>query len=146
MKLTMQNVQAVIMAVLYTDAELAAAGGAAPAGYIAAEGITTKFGFHPERLEAHRADVRSMLMQLPEAFMKSKGGGMTFLNACNTREGHQWGEHRDMETLFALGMGLGYVSYPMPREMWSVLPGGMPYITVDDTRDERLAEAKEGEE
>ena len=36
-----------------------------------------------------------------------------------------------MEQLFVLGMGLGLVKYGLPRSMWNVLPGGMPYISID---------------
>ncbi len=36
-----------------------------------------------------------------------------------------------MEALVVLGIASGFVKYPMPREMWSALPGGMPYIVID---------------
>jgi len=29
-----------------------------------------------------------------------------------------------------LGIASGKLSYLMPREMWKVLPGGMPYLVV----------------
>ena len=94
------------------------------------EGIISNFGFHPIRTEGYRGQLKEILSDLPDTFKESVGGGMSFLNACMDKDGHQWGEHRNMEQLFALGKSLGLVSYPMPREMWSVLPGGMPYVTV----------------
>jgi hypothetical protein len=36
-----------------------------------------------------------------------------------------------MEALVALGVGLGMAQFQMPREMWSVLPGGVPYVLLD---------------
>ena len=98
---------------------------------VVVEGITLRIGFHKERLESHRTEVRAMLDQLPETFHEETGGGWSFLNACDTRDGEQWtGLHSQMEKLFALGMGLGIVECQMPREMWGILPGGMPYYVV----------------
>jgi hypothetical protein len=48
-----------------------------------------------------------------------------------TKHGEHWGEHPTMGMLFALGIGAGLASYPIPREMWSALPGGVPYVTID---------------
>ena len=95
--------------------------------------ITSKFGFQPERLESHRKEVSGWLLMLPLEFQKSGGGGgWTFLNACNDRNGVQWtGLHQRMEQLFALGIGLGVASWLLPRDMWEVLPGGMPYVAVN---------------
>jgi hypothetical protein len=96
------------------------------------KGVLNDFGFHPQRLPQYINELTEMLRELPDSFMKSKGGGMSFLNACMTKDDVQWGEHRDIEQLFAMGEALKIVSYPMPREMWSILPGGMPYVTVID--------------
>jgi len=98
---------------------------------VTVEGITTTFGFHPGRLESNRKRIEEMLSCLPDPFMADKGGGMSFLEACNDNEGEQWtGFHHRMEELFVLGMAIGHARYCMPRDFWSVLPGGMPYIQV----------------
>jgi hypothetical protein len=82
-------------------------------------------------LEANRAEITEMLSQLPDQFKISSGGGWTFLNACNDREGNQWtGDHYRMEELLVMGMGLDLVGYLLPRDFWVVLPGGMPYLVV----------------
>src|SRR4030067_2795169 len=101
---------------------------------VVVEGIMNKFGLHPERLKSHAKEVAAMLEELPEQFHRksekhpSGGDGWSFLNACNTKDGEQWtGFHRTMELLFVLGIGLGYVDCPMPRDMWMILPGGVPY-------------------
>lgn len=107
-------------------------------GEITAEGITVSLGFHPRRLESHRAEVIGFLKQLPDEFMKTKGGGMSFLQAAQDRDGNQWGQHMNMQELFLLGTGLGLVRASMPREFWAMLPGGMPYYTVDDTQFEEV--------
>lgn len=131
MELTRENVHNTIRDCLYTEEEIKATNGKAPEGTIMVEGIMNRFGMHPERLESHREDVKSMLSQLPDEFMRSKGDGWSFLNAAVRKDGTQWGEQPDMEILFCLGMGLNLVKYTLPREMWDTLPGGMPYYTVE---------------
>mgnify|MGYP000963997481 CR=1 FL=1 len=104
------------------------------ADHIAVEGIVHNIGFHPGRLESHRDEVVALLGELPTEFMSAErggGGGWSFLNACNDRHGNLWtGMHLVMEQLFSLGIALGLAEYQLPREMWPVLPGGMPYIVI----------------
>lgn len=125
MNLTAQNVQSVLMDCLFQKDE-------DTSNRVEVRGIVNTFGFHPARLESHRADIASMLGDLPSAFRQSKGGGWSFLNACMTNDGVQWGEHQDMERLLVLGLGLKLVDFMMPREFWSQMPGGMPYFAVKD--------------
>jgi len=117
----------------YADSELGAEG--QPKGAIIVEGIMNRFGFHPERLEQKREQVGRWLRALPHQFHADGGedsGGWSFLNACNQENGMQWtGLHQRMEQLFCLGMGLGLVRCQFPREMWSILHGGMPYYVID---------------
>jgi hypothetical protein len=94
------------------------------------EGVVNNFGFHPTRLESHKEEIKSLLAELPKEFHQHTGGGMSFLNACVDKDGNQWGEHRSIEQLMCLGIGVGAVMYCMPKEVWSVLPGGMPYFMV----------------
>jgi hypothetical protein len=121
-----QRVHEIMLDVLYRDGE-------PTEGYIPVEGVTASFGLHPQRLEKHRKEIIQLLSGLPDSFMKSKGGGMSFLQAAEDRHGNLWGQHRDMQALFVLGMGIGRVKTPLGRAMWGLLPGGMPYYTVDDT-------------
>jgi hypothetical protein len=126
MRLTADNVQATVHACLFSDQEAMTVDPSDPKQCIAVEAISTKFGFHPARVEEQKGNIRSMLRELPEEF----ADGWSFLNACVTREGNQWGEHRDMECLFALGEAAGFVKMLAPRSLWSSLPGGMPYYKV----------------
>ena len=100
--------------------------------YVPASGITTNVGFHPERVAGYKDEIAEMLNELPDEFQEAGGGGMSFLNACNDKHGEQWTSfHQTMEQLFQLGQAVGKVTCTMPREMWSVLPGGMPYYVVN---------------
>lgn len=92
------------------------------------EGVVATFGFNPDRLESHKAEIVALLAELPVEFSK----GWTFLNACLDRNGRQWGEHTNIEQLVCLGIAVDKVAYCLPKDLWSVLPGGMPYFQVKE--------------
>ena len=56
---------------------------------IIVEGILNKFGFHPDRLKYHAEEIAGLLNELPSEFQETKGGGWSFLNACNDKDGRQ---------------------------------------------------------
>ena len=96
------------------------------------EGVVRKFALHKGRLASKRRLIEELLGELPTEFRRSGGGGWSFVNACMDRHGSQWtGLHQVMEELFVLGIAIGKAEFQAPREMWSELPGGMPYIVVD---------------
>lgn len=98
------------------------------------EGIVGRSWFHPERLEQKRELIEKMLDELPDNFKKSKGGGHSFLTMCQDKNDNQWtGLHWQMDALIMLGNAIGKLRFCMPREMWVILPGGMPYLVVEDT-------------
>jgi len=119
-----EHVQAVFMACLFKDGE-------DTSDHIIADGIVQTVGFHPGRIEEHRQEIHNMLAELPDEFRASNGGGSSFLNACMNKHGNQWtGVHQTQEQLVQLGIAIGEVEYCLPRDMWKILPGGMPYIAV----------------
>jgi hypothetical protein len=101
---------------------------------VTVQGIVHTAHFAETELDNHRAEIGGMLAQLPLPFQPhDKGGsdGWSFLNACQDRDDNQWtGLHLVMEQLVLLGLGTGQVTWCIPREMWEVLPGGMPYFAV----------------
>lgn len=126
MKLNSKRVETIFMDCLFKDGE-------DTVNYVRAEGIICNVAFHPQRLERYKDEITELLAELPEEFQKSVGGGWSFLNACNDKHGNQWtGEHIRMEQLFQLGVGTGAASLQMPRDVWPLLPGGMPYYVVND--------------
>lgn len=94
--------------------------------------VFIEVGFHPERLESHKQEIKNLLMGLPRQFREKEGGGWSFLQACMDKDGNQWGEHKDVEALVCLGIATGQAKFQLPRDMWKVLPGGMPYFVVLD--------------
>jgi hypothetical protein len=98
-KLTSHRVHEVVMDCLFKEGE-------PTEPHVRVEGIVQNFGFHPGRLAEHRSEVQEWISQLPKEFLKSGGGGWSFLNLCNTADGEQWGEHPDMQALCVLAIGL----------------------------------------
>lgn len=131
MQLTSENVSAVFMDCLFRDEEIPTLDKNPESGqFLKGIGVATQVGFHPERCNGHKQDVIDMLDCLDDAFKKSGGGGMSFLNMCMDKNGEQWtGIHRVVDQLVCLGVALGLVELT-PREMNAVLPGGVPYVVV----------------
>jgi hypothetical protein len=91
------------------------------------EGIVNKFGLHPQRLEEKRELVTDLLAELPAEFKE----GWSFLNLCTTKDGKQWtGMHCICEQLVVMAIGLGLMEYCVQRELWAILPGGVPYLKI----------------
>ena len=101
---------------------------------LSVQGIVHTAVFNRRQLAKHAVEIGAMLAQLPNEFMghdAGGGGGWSFLNACQDRDGNQWtGLHLTMEQLVLLGIGTGQVAWCLPREMWKMLPGEMPYFVV----------------
>ena len=102
-----------------------------PEGAVCVMGVIHAYCFHPARLEEKREIIKEVLLQMPDNFFKGKGGGWSFLNLCMTKDGQQWGQHNNMDDLICIAMALGYASFPLPKELWPTLPGGVPYVLFD---------------
>lgn len=127
MELTSANVEAVLSDCLFPEGTTTP-----PPNTVFADGIMMKFGFDPDKLKLHRDDIVSMLSELPKEFFVDSGGGMSFLASAFNKKEEQWtSQHATAEALFALGLAIGKVREALPRQLWGLLPGGMPYYTVD---------------
>lgn len=124
-----QRIHEIVLDCLFKDEEIV--DGQVPENAVLIEGIQVKIGLHKERLESHREEVKQFLNCLPEKFHLCGGGGASFLEAPFDKDGHHWGEHKNVDELFMLGQGLNYVKCLLPRNVWSSLPGGMPYYQVN---------------
>ncbi len=125
MKLTAEKVNETFLKCLFKDGENTE-------NHIIGEGVMSKVGFNPERLKENEPLILEMLNDLPDSFKKDGGGGMSFVNMCQDKNGNQWADmHKTMDELVCLGNASGKLNFLMPREMCSALPGGMPYIVVN---------------
>ena len=113
--LTAERVNEILRDSLYRDEELTRE-----------DAIRVKGIVQTERLKAYQEEIKNLIACLPDAFVS--GGGWTFLNLCTDKDGNLWGQHNNCEELYCLAAGLGMAGFCMPRDMWSVLPGGVPYI------------------
>jgi site-specific recombinase len=98
-------------------------------GAIIVDGIRAKHGLHAGRTESHRNEIVAIIAEMDPSFKAANGGGATFLNLCMDKNGNQWGEHVNCEQLVVLAIALKLGNYSTShREMWKVMPGGMPYV------------------
>jgi len=96
------------------------------------DGVLTKASFCIKKLEENKSNISDMLNDLPDSFKKGTGDGWSFLNMCEDNKGSQWTDfHVTVDELVCLGIAVDKMSYLMPREMWNVLPGGMPYLVIN---------------
>lgn len=130
-KLTSQNVYNIFSNCLFKDEEVV--NNTPIYDFVVADGILNTFVFHAKRLEQSDEKIGELIKQLPDF-----NEPLSFLSLCVDKEGSQWGEHINMEQLVTLGVACGYLEYPFPKDMWSILPGGMPFIAGTD----RLKETK----
>jgi hypothetical protein len=103
-----------------------------PDDAVIVKGILHDYAFHPQRVAGHRADIAALCDELAPQFHKSHGGGWSFLNLCVDKYGDQWGDHINCEALLCLAMATQQGGYLMPRDMWSALPGGLPYVWLGE--------------
>lgn len=121
MRLTSENVEAIFKDCL-TDERI-----------FIVQGVVISASFDRKKVETHEEEIMQMLMQLPAQFHRPGGCGWTFLNMCIDRDGNQWTDfHQMQDKLVCLGRAIGAVEFVMPRDLWKVFPGGMPYIVIND--------------
>ena len=125
MELTSENVQRVFRECLSNEKE------GDNVRLVEAVRANVKMAMRRDKLKFYQEEIQGMLMQLPRKFRETDGGGWSFLNLCTREDGTQWtGSHATMEQLVCLGVGAGKMKYLLPRSMWNILPGGMPYLSV----------------
>ncbi len=92
------------------------------------EGPTNIFHLHPERLEEQRELVKACLAELPPIFKE----GYSSMKLCKNKDGDHWtGNQKNCQELVIMAVGLNLMSYCTPRDVWSAMPGGVPYVIVN---------------
>lgn len=125
-----QEVEDALRDCLYDEYEMQAAEHRPPEDAVIVEGVVNKFGFHPERLESYRDQVREWLNALDDKFRADGGGGWSFMRMPFDEKERQWGEQRTADFLLCMAIGLDLAKFAAPREVWQSLPGSVPYIVT----------------
>ena len=100
--------------------------------YCPGYGVLHNFGFKPEKIEEYAEEVKDILSNLEEGFFTPHGE--SFLKLPFDKMGQQWGEHANAEELVLIGSATGYVDFSIPRIIWNLMPGSVPFITVSKER------------
>lgn len=94
---------------------------------ITVDGVAHKYAFNAERLKEQKETVEALVAELPAEFKE----GWTFINLCMTKDGGQWtGFQLRSEQLMVMAIALELMEYCLPKEMWQILPGRVPYVIV----------------
>ena len=137
MKLNTTNLTNVFMECLFTEEE--ALNSELISKSLIVEGVNLKVGFHPNRIKQNTDNIISMLNCLPDKFLLGgEGGGASFLDMVMDENNDDWTSlHADVDKLITLGLAINYVSFLVPRKMWEILPGGLPYVVVNNLKSVR---------
>lgn len=91
------------------------------------EGIHHSANLRTKRIEENYDDITLYLSQLPDKFKK----GWTFLEFGVNKKGDKWTSHFETaEKLLLLGIAAGRVEYINTRNVWEILPSGLPYVKI----------------
>lgn len=132
LQLNSQNVHNIFLSSLFTGQP--SAEDLKRAKYV--DSVVLHVGFDSAKLEKNRDSIIELLEQLPKEFRENEGGGLSFLYGCMLDDFEsQWGEQLRVDELVALGIGIDMVEFNLPRELWTALPGGVPYFYIKDSRE-----------
>ena len=127
--LTSENVHNTYKECLLKDEEVA--DNSPLVDFVIGEGISHAGVFNSERLEANREKIANMVDEIA-----SIENGPSFLNMCVDKNGNLWtGDQGTVDLLVQLGTATEALSYPLPRDMWEALPGGVPLVVRNHEKD-----------
>jgi hypothetical protein len=99
------------------------------------QGALLRHTFSVKLIQRYREDIIRMLLSLPAGFRTDERGGGSMMTMNIRGDKTPWTNTvPDVEKLIALGLASGLLSFCAPRDRWSKLPGGVPYVRVDITR------------
>lgn len=140
-KLTAEEVNEVYRRCLLTDTEVNELS-EPMTPFVLGEGVKGIQVFSASRLAENRAKITEMIAELP-----SIDEGVSFMNLCEDKQGRQWTDlQRTVDELLQLGTATGEVFYLLPRDVWDMLPGGMPIIMRNEKASEKALTTNEPQE
>lgn len=96
------------------------------------DGISSTFGFHPGRLEESRSEISEIVRTtISNDFFEGHGGSTSFLSLPISNNGNIWGQQKDAEALLVMSIAIGIARILVPRDIWHVFPGEMPYVSFN---------------
>lgn len=131
MELTATNVHETFMECLFTEEEAVSIDRNDKTQFIETKGVMIHVGFNPKRIEENKTSIIEMIDCLHNNFKETGGGGWSFLKLCSDKDGNQWTDlQQTADELVCLGLAIDRIEFSMSRELWSELPGGVPYLRI----------------
>ena len=104
--------------------------------FVLGEGVRNITVFSAERIENNKAEIAMLFDELAGIDV-----GISFLTMCVDQYDRQWtGLHSTVDLLVQLGIASGVIEYTLPREMWDIFPGAMPYVIRNREKDNEKIE------
>ena len=134
MMLDAKEIHEVFMDCFYEDEEIdqAELEGGEMTPLLKLEGCMVNVGFDPARVQKNQEKIEAFLNEVPNIFYTGANFTMLYMD----KDGNHWGEHKNCDELLILGLAIDRFHYLLPREVWKALPGGMPYIKLDEFKEE----------
>lgn len=90
------------------------------------EGINGNTIFMTDRLNQYRNDIYECIEMLP-----GLNRGNSFLKLFDDKKGKRWTTNQDvLDKLIQLGVATEIIYYPIPKDSWHKLPGGLPIVAA----------------
>lgn len=100
-------------------------------GVVTIDGFGQKMAVDPAKVAENAEKIAALLAELPVEFREGSGGGMSVWNATHDRHGNSWAPTAEaIDILCMLGIAAGKARWLYPREQWSTLPHGLPYVVI----------------
>lgn len=104
-------------------------------GTVQVSGFLLRHTFSIRRLYEYRESIIRMLLSLPAGFREDVGGGGSVGHMVLRGDGKMWAaDMATIEKLVALAIASHLMEFCSPRETWSRLPQGLPYVRIKITR------------
>ena len=99
--------------------------------FVVGEGVRKVGVFNSSRLALNKDKIINMIDSISNI-----DNGLSFLSMSIDKDGFLWtGEQSVVDLLVQLGVACEVLEYPLPREMWEFLPGGVPLIVRNHNKD-----------
>ena len=105
--------------------------GTIPPDAVVVESVISTFVFHPERLVLFRDKIKEILKQAPASFHVGTGGGSSFLQLVTHLNKDNRSDQSAANMLVAVAIGLDMALLTPTKDMWSVMPGCVPYVSFN---------------
>ncbi|MGZ3773013.1 MAG: hypothetical protein ACXVCY_04505 [Pseudobdellovibrionaceae bacterium] len=99
------------------------------------QGYTVDVMVDTECVSKYKSELINLISQVDKKFLvdstEPEAGGYTMLGLTRNALGEEWFDYPTAERFVIICMAIGKAKYCFPRERWSELLGGVPYVVFN---------------